>query len=856
MTETPIVCLNCGADIPAGEEECFNCGRHLTKLTKGSVIASRYEILSLLGKGGMGIVYQAQDRLLDEVVAIKVLRSEFVQDPAMAQRFRSEIKLARKVSHPNVCRIHEYGEDGSISYISMALIEGTDLRRVLQQSPEGLPTKSAFRLALEVTEGLQAIHAVGIIHRDLKSPNIICDTAGSARLMDFGIAKESGMSGGLTAVGEVMGTPEYMSPEQCRGNPLDFRSDIYSLGIVIYEIFTGRVPFRGDSVMATLLKQVEDPPPLDGPAASRIPAGVAAVLRKALAKNAADRYATAAAMADALREAQRQPHQPQPPQPVVEESEPTRVLEPVGERRRDTRLPISLDLMLRRLGAGGSVLQEERTVTDNIGAHGARVLTTMTDLSEGHTVSVQEVGGSFGTKSIIRHVSTGTDRVRRLGIEFVDRAAPDHLVPTHALTKPSGATKGVASKHDERRKDSRLGISIDVILRRLSPGGAVLHEERTVVDNIGRRGARVLTTMTDLGVGDVVSIQEVGSEFKTRATVRSAITGADNIRRVGLEFLDRTAPDHLVPAGETMVRTPRPPPQAAPHKKAPMPTGPSKPHASLRTSEETATLRQEILAAHAELKTRTHFEVLGLPRASGAAQVKDAYFQLFRRFHPDLRLDPKLADLAREIEAISARVDEAYEVLIDPASRSRYENMLGPSRRTPPSVQRASTPASVPAAPASRKLEPPPPERLSVPRPETGSMPVASVEADVDTPTRLAEQLLQDARKLLAKEAYWDAIQKLERAVDLAQGTKVNQSIRILLAQTTGRNPKWLKQAEAALLGIVQEDPRRIDAYVALGGVYKAAGLKSRALNQLRKALELEPGHKRAQAEMDGLSDP
>ena len=855
MAETPIVCLHCGADIPAGDDECFSCGRHVTKLTKGSVIAARYEILSVLGKGGMGIVYQAQDRLLDEVVAIKVLRSEFVKDAAMSQRFRSEIKLARKVSHPNVCRIHEYGEDGHISYISMALIEGTDLRKVLQQSPEGLPTKAAFRLAIEVTEGLQAIHSVGIIHRDLKSPNIVCDTSGSARLMDFGIAKDSASSGGLTAVGEVMGTPEYMSPEQCRGHALDFRSDIYSLGIVIYEIFTGRVPFRGDSVMATLLKQVEDPPPLDGPVAARIPAAAAAVLRKALAKNAAERYATAAEMAEALREAQRQPNQPRPPAPVVEEPGPTRLLEPVGERRRDSRLPISVDLMLRRLGAGGAVLQEERTVTDNIGAHGARVLTTMTDLAEGHTVSVEEVGGSFGTKSVIRHVSTGTDRVRRLGIEFVDRAAPDHLVPTHAATRRSGATKSVASKHDERRKDSRLGISIDVILRRLSPGGAVLREERTVVDNIGRRGARVLTTMTDLGVGDVVSIQEVGSEFKTRATVRSAITGGDNIRRVGLEFLDRTAPDHLVPTDDTMMRTPRPPPKANP-REMPPPTPPSAPQASPRTSEETLALRQEILAAHAELGTRTHFEVLDLPRASGAAQVKDAYFRLFRRFHPDLRFDPKLADLAREIEAVSARVDEAYEVLIDPAKRSRYESVLGPSRRTPSSVQRAATPAGVPAAPAASRPEPPARERLSIPRRETSSMPVASVDADVDTPTRLAEQLLQDARKLVAKEAYWEAIQQLERAVDLAKGTKANQSIRILLAQTMGRNPKWLKQAEAALLGIVQEDPRCIEAHIALGGVYKAAGLKSRALNQLRKALELEPGNKRAHAEMDGLSEP
>ncbi len=843
--ETPVVCLNCGAEIPAGQEACFSCGRHQTSLTKGSVIASRYEILSLLGKGGMGMVYKAQDRLLDEVVAIKVLRSEFAQDPAMSQRFRSEIKLARKVSHPNVCRIHEYGEDGSISYISMAFIEGTDLRRVLLRQSDGLPTEEAFRLSLQVTEGLQAIHEVGIIHRDLKSPNIVCDTAtgGSARLMDFGIAKDSRNSGGLTAAGEVMGTPEYMSPEQCRGNPLDFRSDIYSLGIVIYEIFTGRVPFRGDSVMATLMKQVEEPLQLDAPGASRIPASLAPVLRKALAKEPAERYATAVDVVKALREAQRQPQPPLQPEPTEDAPPPTRALDSVGERRRDTRLPIAVDLVLRKLGTGGSVLQEERTVTENIGAHGARVLTTMTDLAEGHTVSVEEVGGSFGTKSVIRHVSTGTDRVRRLGIEFVDRAAPDHLVNTGGTKGASGRSKRAAEKHDERRKHSRLGITVEVMLRQISPGGAVLREERTVVDNIGRQGARVLTTMTDLRVGDTVSVQEIGSAFKTRALVRSALTGADNIRRVGLEFLDRTAPEHLVPAVDTGARRR--------HPTGPVPLPPA--GGALRTSEETAALRQEIQTAYAALKTRTHFEVLGLPRASGAAQVRNAYFQLFRRLHPDLRLDPKLSDLSRQIDAVAARIEEAYEALIDPASRSRYETMLGPSRRTPPSVQRAPTPPSAPPTPPPRAEPPSGPVSVLPPRPP-GSVPVASVDADVSSATRLAEQLFLEARGLIAKEDYWGAIQVLERAVVLEQGSRVNQSARILLAQTTARNPKWLKQAEAALLRIVEEDPRCVDGHLALAGVYRSAGARSRALGQLRKALELDPGNKRAQAEMDELS--
>jgi serine/threonine protein kinase len=769
----------------------------------------------------------------------------------MAQRFRSEIKLARKVSHPNVCRIHEYGQDGAVSYISMALIEGTDLRTVLQQHPDGLATEEAFRLAIQVTEGLRAIHDVGIIHRDLKSPNIVCDAAGAARLMDFGIAKESGRSGGLTAAGEVMGTPEYMSPEQCRGTPLDFRSDIYSLGIVIFEIFTGRVPFHGDSVMTTLLKQVEEPPPLDGRAAERIPAGVVTLLRKALAKNPADRFATAAEVVAALRAAEAQAKEREK---VLEAAGPTQVLEPVGDRRRDSRLPISLELMLRRLGAGGSVLQEERTVTDNVSRRGARVLTTMTDVSEGHTVSVQEVSGSFATRSVIRHISTGPDNIRRLGVEFLDRGAPDHVVPPDERTPRARPATGPAARHEERRKHSRLAISVEVTLRRLSPAGAVLREERTVVDNISRRGARVLTTMTDLAAGDMVSIQEVGSEFKTSATVRSVFTGRDNIRRLGLEFLDRTAPEHLVPAGDEPAHTPHPP-----VKRAAPPVPPAPPPESPRTSEETRAWREEILAAYAGLKTRTHFEVLGIPRASGPAQVKEAYFRLSRRFHPDARTNPAVADLSREIQGVFVRIGEAYKVLMDTESRSRYEEMLGPSRRTPPSVQRTATPTATPAAQPVRPASAPPPAATPVPPPvalplDRSAPPAASIESGVDTETRLAGQVLEDAQRLVAKGEYWDAIQALERATGLARGTRVNQAIRILLAQTTGRNPKWLKQAETALLEILNEDPRCIEACLALAGVYKAAGLKGRAITQLRKALKLEPGHARAQAELDELT--
>jgi serine/threonine protein kinase len=303
----PIACSSCNASNDDAAESCFTCGKTLLiTLRQGSLIANRYDVQSQLGKGGMGVVYKAHDRLLDETVAIKVLRPEVARDAEISRRFQSEIKLARKVSHRNVCRIHEYGQDGGLSYISMEYLEGVDLRQVLRERG-GLPPDEAFRVALQIADGLQAIHEVGIIHRDLKTPNIMRDAKGTVRLMDFGIAKEWGATTSATATGLVMGTPEYMSPEQARGEKIDFRSDVYALGIIVYELFTGRVPFRAETPLATILKHLQEPPPLDGPQAEALPDAVKDILRRALAKQPFERYANVEEMSDALRAAHRVP---------------------------------------------------------------------------------------------------------------------------------------------------------------------------------------------------------------------------------------------------------------------------------------------------------------------------------------------------------------------------------------------------------------------------------------------------------------------------------------------------------------------------------------------------------------------
>jgi serine/threonine-protein kinase len=293
---------------------CFNCGRGLSGLTRGSLVAGRYEILEQLGRGGMGLVYKAHDRQLDEMVVLKLLRSDLARAEGMAKRFRSEIKLARRVRHPNVCAIHEFGQDGEFCFITMELVEGVDLKREIR-SRGALGGTDAFQVAVQLAAGLQAIHDGGIVHRDLKTANIMRDRNGRVRLMDFGIAKQvHSDSTGVTLTGQVIGTPEYMSPEQALGTRVDFRSDVYALGVVLFEIFTGRVPFQGETPIATLRKQVNDPPPLAGPEVAGLPPALLPVLARALAKDPEERYASAAELGEALEQARAQP---QPAAPTV-----------------------------------------------------------------------------------------------------------------------------------------------------------------------------------------------------------------------------------------------------------------------------------------------------------------------------------------------------------------------------------------------------------------------------------------------------------------------------------------------------------------------------------------------------------
>lgn len=262
-----------------------------------AAIGQRYEILAEAGHGSMGNVYKARDRETGEIVALKLLKPEIASDHAMMERFKNELLFARRITHKNVCRLHEFNRVGGIAYTSMEFVEGESLRSVLSRFG-GLPQRKAIDLALQICSGLKEAHAQGIVHRDLKPENIMVDAQGNVKIMDFGIARS--MEAATRLTGSMVGTPQYMAPEQAAGKPVDYRTDIYSLGLMLYEMFTGKAAFTADNPVAVALKQMREEPLPPHQVDPAIPAYIERTILKCLLKEPANRFQSIAQLEQAL----------------------------------------------------------------------------------------------------------------------------------------------------------------------------------------------------------------------------------------------------------------------------------------------------------------------------------------------------------------------------------------------------------------------------------------------------------------------------------------------------------------------------------------------------------------------------
>ena len=304
-----MICPKCRSDNAPGLAYCGRCGARLDAgkdipvsatltlehpgqvFSKGSLLAGRFEVLEEIGTGGMGTVYRVMDRKINEEMALKILRPEIAPNANAVERFKNELKLARRISHKNVCRLYDLHEEAGTLFITMEYVPGEDLGTLIRREGR-LSADRASGLAMQIADGLAQAHKLGVIHRDLKPRNIMIGRKGDVRIMDFGIAREVA-SPDLTASGMMIGTPYYMAPEQAAGMTTDQRTDIYALGVILYEMVTGRPPFEGDSGLSVALKHKAELPKRPRELNPQIPDGLDRLILKCLAKRKEDRYQSA-----------------------------------------------------------------------------------------------------------------------------------------------------------------------------------------------------------------------------------------------------------------------------------------------------------------------------------------------------------------------------------------------------------------------------------------------------------------------------------------------------------------------------------------------------------------------------------
>jgi len=299
------------------------------------VFNGRYEVQSRIARGGMADVFLARDTLLDRPVALKVLFPEFATDPSFVERFRREAQSAANLNHPNIVSVLDYGEASGTYFIVMEYVEGRSLAQIIRDEG-GLSPDRAADITIDIASALGFAHRNGVIHRDVKPGNVLINTNGQVKVTDFGIARAVSTQENLTQTGTVMGTATYFSPEQARGEAVDPRSDVYALGVVLYESLAGRPPFSGDNPVAVAYKHVQEPPPPPRQLNPAIPEPLEAITLRAMAKNPANRYASADDLAADLRRfrngqaVEAEPLLPPPTTAVRQTGDATRAVTTVG----------------------------------------------------------------------------------------------------------------------------------------------------------------------------------------------------------------------------------------------------------------------------------------------------------------------------------------------------------------------------------------------------------------------------------------------------------------------------------------------------------------------------------------------
>jgi tetratricopeptide (TPR) repeat protein len=700
--------------------------------------------------------------------------------------------------------------------------------------------------------------------------------------------------GNITSTGMVVGTAEYMSPEQVRGEVVDGRSDLFSTGAMLYELVRGTRPFHADGIMAIFYKITHDDPAFDFPYTPEYRALIP-ILSKALAKDAAARYQNATEFADALRPfaaglglrptPAAAPSAPAPAAPArapeVVPIPATSVLPPrpapAPETPRAIVDPGPLFQLMRDIFVGGRTGHLHFTRPKqwrSLRFLKGQILHATSDVEGEHLGDVLVRYGLLAQQDLDRARVVVLSERKKLGtvLDSMGLMAKEELessIKLHVREVLFNVTEApdVKFSFEELGEDTFLEGAMQ---SRVAPGEMILEAARriqepaivtAVLGDIDRviapasnpmLGAQKLTlTPTDgfvlsrvdgtLTAREVFHLTPLPAEDTERSLFALLCTGAVEYRAPAARSAPRSGTRHASGSGPAAAApspppsvvapaAPAPPPPpaaaapaaAAPATPSPPPAPRTDPAASEATRRAAADFRRrEIQDLHDGLRSRDHFEILGIPRSATAEEVKDAYFRLARPYHPDAPLDPSLEDLREKRSAVFIRLSEAYEILRNPTSRQRYETAF--------QARRAPRPEPPPPAAGSPAPAPPPPP----------AAPDPAVEE------KLAATEFAKAQRLMGEEKYWDAIQILEGAIPRLEAT-ASRRARVMLARAYMKNPKWRHRAEELLGQVVREAPDAPEPYLVLGELYRGAQLRARAAAMYRKVLQLSPRNEEA----------
>ena len=910
----------------------------------------KYEIVSRVGRGAMGVVYHARDPFLERDVALKVMLPQIAGDPDQKGRFEREARAVAKIVHPNVLTVFDLGyhHDGS-PYIAMELLKGQDLLHVLR-GDWSLALERKVDIIVQLLDGLACAHQAGIVHRDVKPANIFLTVDGTVKIMDFGVARFTMSS--TTGTGAVMGTADYMSPEQVQGAKVDGRTDLWSAGCVLYQLLTGHRPFTGESIMTVFYKITHTAPVLELPASPEFQALVPIVMRS-LARNADERYQNAAEFAAELRAFRKAyalpvPQVAAPPPSAAPAEAAAKAAKPaddllealVGEAKAASGPPtIGLPKPEPKPAPAASPAAAPPPAADAAPPLPAvpaapppdptPLFRMMRDVfvtgKSGHLhfTHGKERRSLYFVRGLILYGSSDVDgehlgntlvRYGLLSQEDLERATPAVLRDRKRL----GQVMQELGILDTIRLDEAVALHVrDLLFTVLDRGaGAFGFEEMAGDENAGivaqvRPGQMILEAARRLQAPEVVeqvlgdldrplsmsSHPLLGVQKLTLSPIDgfllSRIDGVMTAREIfqitplpeedterslfallctgTVEYVPKTATwraraaaqgaaEQTAPTAGSPAPAPSAPLAASPGAPTPAsspqaPTPPNPPSATSKSDaarslkedvarEEEArrqleARRREIVEAFEGLQGRDHFELLGIGRKATETEVKEAYFRLAKRFHPDTPLDPALADLRPKRENVFLRMAAAYETLRNPQSRAQYERMVEPRSPRRHAEPAAASPGAGASAPPSGGTAAPPPG------------PAAQAETE-ERQRNAAQRAVPNAIRLIKEEKYWDAIQALEPALPFLEGP-ARLKARVVLARAYLKNPNWIRQAESTLRDVLRERPDLAEAHVVLGQVYRATNLRSRALASYRKALELDPQNEEAHTEIAAL---